>query len=297
MDFISSIVDQTMMNHGASADVIKARGGVLRSVVRTTPGLLSNRNAKNLRWSKEEDAFINDSFGKLDMSEIGERIGRSQNAIKIRQFRKGFRPATKQQGWMTAHQVCLLLGVDSHTVPGWIRNGILPGEYIASTFENNKTLRVKIDDLKLWLTRPKNFPYVRVERMKPGYYRRLVEKAHERWGDEWLSMRQFADMHGIECTRLVSKKMMRGELPGVHIKHLCGRHEANWAYWFIRRSVAESWTRPRLTDVRIEWVTPAADAFLLKMNAEGVSAPEIARMMKQNAKTVDYRIRKLKGGK
>jgi hypothetical protein len=295
MDFISSLVDQTMMEHGASIDVIKARGGNIRSVVRSHPRKLVSQNVYNMRWTKEEDAFINANFGILTMKQIGEHIGRSENAIKIRQFRKGFNPATKQPGWLTAHQVCILLGVDSHTVPGWIRNGIMPGEYIATSHESQQTLRIKIDDLKFWLTRPKNFPYVRVERMKPGYFRRLVEKAHKRWGDEWINMRQFADMHGLKCTRLLSKKMLLGQLPGVHIRHLGGRDNGYWAYWFIQRSFAEKWTRPKLTDIRVAWITPAADAFMLKMHAEGLTVPEIARMMKQKAKTVDYRIRKLKG--
>ncbi len=296
MDFILTLVDQTLMEHGSSASVIKARGGMVRSVVRVNQNKVINRNSKSLKWTKDEDAFINANLGKLTMVQIGEHIGRSENAIKIRQFRKAFRPATKQAGWMTAHQVCLLLGVDSHTVPGWIRNGILPGEYIASTYVKNKTLRVKIEDLKFWLTRPKNFPYVRVERMKPGYFRRLVEKAHERWGDEWISMRQFADMHGVEDVKTVTKKLMSKELPGVHIRHLGGRGGNRWALWFIRRSIAEKWIRPRVTDLKCKWITPAADAFMMKMKSEGKTSVEISRMMKQNHRTVDYRIRRLKGG-
>jgi hypothetical protein len=293
MDFISSLVDQTIMDHGSSARVIKARGGTIRSVVRSNPGKYIHQNTKSLRWTKEEDAFIQTSMGKMTLAQIGEQIGRTENAIKIRQFRKGFRAASKQAGWMTAHQVCELLGVDSHTVPGWIRNGILKGEYIASTYEKNKTLRVNIEDLKFWLTRPKNFPYVRVERMKPGYLRRLVEKAHERWGDEWINMRQFADMHRVDDVKTVTKKLENGKLPGVHIVHLGGRGGAGWALWFIQRSIAEKWIRPRVNDLKTKWFTPAADAFMLRM--EGLTAPEIARMMKRSAKTVDYRIRRLKG--
>jgi DNA-binding CsgD family transcriptional regulator len=292
MDFITAFVDQAMIANGADPAVITARGGSVRGV--TTNG--ENRsiiiNSRQPRWTDEENEFMAANLGRMTLAEIGAALGRTENAVKVHQVRCGFKAPTRQPGWLTAHQVCNLLGVDSHVIPGYIRDGIIPGEFVA--FDNRRVMRVKFEDLKYWITRPQNFPYIKMERMKPGYLRRLVEKAHARWGDEWITMREMAEMHGIDDVKMVTNHFMKGHLPGLHILNLSGRDKGGWGYWFVRRSVAEKWIRPRLSDLRVDWATPAARDFMLRMSAQGFNSAQIGKMMKRPQKTVNYLIRKFK---
>lgn len=286
---LDRIVDASLVSCGFPTEMIKANGGrVCGAVGKVSKGKMPG-------WTPEEDDFARRSIGIHSEAEVAAMLGRTENGVRVRSKRKGFTPPSRMNGCISANKASLMLGVDIHALKGWIVRGIFPAQPANTPLR--KIYLVNLEEMKYWITRPNHWPYFKVKKMKPGYLRRLVEKAQARWGDEWLTMRQMADMHGISDVGVVNVQFERGRLPGLQVYHIGGRNKGGWAYWFVRRSVAESWVRPRYTDPKSKWITPAADAFMLRMDAEGLTAPAIGRMMKQNARTVDYRIRLLKGGK
>src|SRR3989304_60157 len=53
------------------------------------------------RWGAWEDEFVQANLGLLSLDAIGRRLGRSANAIKIRQVRQGWRAPSRREGWLT----------------------------------------------------------------------------------------------------------------------------------------------------------------------------------------------------
>ena len=283
---ISQIVDDALISSGYSPAVLQAKGGKLRAITGAC------RTVRNPNWIKEEDDLIRTRLGDLSYGEIGSIIGRSSNAVMVRAKRLEAGGPTHRSGWITIHKASILIGVDVHSFSGWVKHGIIKGEIAKTTYQN--VTMVNFEYLKYWLTRPNHWPYFKVKKMRPGYLRNLVEKAQQRWGDEWLTTRQMADMHGMAYVNLINFHIRAGKIPGLHCPFIGGRHEAGWSLCFVRRSVAEKWKRPTQKDIRVEWVTPSAIEFMLKKNAEGLTAVEIARMMKRGKRQVDNYIRKFR---
>ncbi len=271
-----------------------AGGGLGRGVVVGA----GERPKRAARWTAEELAFVRDQLGALGLVETARRLGRSVNAVKIKQVRGGLRPALRAEGWLTACQVARLLGVDGHTVVGWLDCGVLPGGEPAPTL-GRLVRRVRVTTLKRWLTRPETWVYVRVERMRPGALRRLVELAQGRWGDVWWDLRQAADYHGCD-TKDVLRYIHAGRLTGVQAWNQGGRQvQPGWSRWYVRRSEAMGLVvfRGRGSGHELVW-SERADAFLRRGRAEGRTIRDLARMMRWPEKRVAYRLRllRLEGG-
>lgn len=289
-DLFDIIVTDAMLDNGASPAVLASRGPVVRGK-KLKEGVTVSKN--QIRWTEEEDQFLRDCLGKMPLKEIAQSVGRSENALKIRYTRMGYKSPTKIAGWVTSHKACRLLGVDNHAVPNWFRLGMIPGRYAYTS--NRDIIMISLADLKFWATRPQHWPYFKVERMPPGHLRRLVEKAQDRWGDEWLTTAQVAEMKGLPCAKTVLTDIKHGNVPAIQCRHIGGRDEGSWAYWFIRKSDALAYKHPtRASSSTKPWYTDRADAFLRQLVAEGKTAPQAARLMKQNERYLSSRMSKIR---
>lgn len=286
---IDTLVSDAQLATGADLDVIGTRVGFARSAPRQTGG-------RPARWTRAEDDFLRENLTRLGIAECARILGRAENAVKIRFTRKQIPAPSKGAGWLTAHQAARLLGIDAHKTAGWIDAGIMPG-HLAPWSERGIRL-VSITQLKMWLIRPETWIYIDVAKIQHPSLRRLVQLAQARWGDEWLSMKAVAALLGCDHKN-VYQHILRGNLRAIQARHLGGRDEMQWAFWFVRRSDAErvvirlgkgNGFRPDR-----EWPA-AADAFMLRMHAEGKSYADIGRMMKWSEKRVGYRVRVLKAG-
>jgi hypothetical protein len=95
--------------------------------------------------------------------------------------------------------------------------------------------------LRRWIVSPISWLYFNTEHIQDPHLARLVELAQERWGDEWLTTRQVADLKGT-TTRQIGQTIFRRQLPAVHVVGKDGRHEnGKWAFWGVKRSDAEAW--------------------------------------------------------
>src|SRR6266436_8303078 len=93
--------------------------------------MLQKPQAKAPRWSADELSKIEKLLPFHSADKDGEMLGRSGNAIKIIRQRKGIKASSKSEGWMTANQVRILLGmVDGRPVIGWIKKGLVFGHQI-----------------------------------------------------------------------------------------------------------------------------------------------------------------------
>lgn len=285
---MDAIVTNTMLDHGASPEKLVARGGMIRRTKKQGSG------NKRIPWSSSEEQYLKDHLGKVPLEEIASVLGRSENALKIRFSRKGYPSPSRLDGWLSMSRAGRLLGLDTHKAKNWFRLGILPGK-IAHTKDRYVAI-INMQDLKRWVTRPENWPYIKVGRMLPGHLRRLVEKAQARWGDEWLTTRQVAEMYGIPNSKTVMQDIKRGRLPAIQCRHMDGRHAGGWAYWFVRKSEALKYDHRLYTHQGAAkiWYTDRAEAFLIRLIAEHKNSGDAARLMKQDQRYLSYKMHSLR---
>ncbi len=246
--------------------------------------MLQTPQAKAHRWSEDELSKVEMLLPFHSADQVGKMLGRSGNAIKIIRQRKGIKASSKSEGWMTANQVRILLGmVDGRPVIGWIKKGFVFGHQIIG----DSTWMVHEISLRRWVTSPLSWAYFDPSGITDEKLAHLVKLAQKRWNDTWLSTRQVAAMKGTD-TKTVLMAIKRGKLPGIHIHEKDGRHtDAAWAFWAVKRSDAEHW----------EHNAPAFDlldelhAFMLLGRAIGLSNERIGILCDLSRETINKRMR------
>ncbi len=239
--------------------------------------------AKAQRWSEDDLDKVEKLLPFHSAEEVGKVLGRSGNAVKIIRQRRSIKAGSKSEGWLTANQVRLILGMpDGRPVIGWIKKELVLGHQI----NGNTTWLVHKVSLRRWVTSPLSWAYFDPAGITDKKLARLVARSRQRWNDAWLSTRQVADMKGTE-TKAVLMAIKRGQLPGVHIREKDGRHAgATWAFWAVKKSDAEKW----------EYKAPAFDlmdelhAFMLLGNAIGLSNERIGLVCSLSEETVNKRM-------
>lgn len=289
---IDTLVSDAQIETGTSAEWLQERGMIARPRIQELPA--GRKRVKQPYWTEEEEQFYLDHVSSMRLEEIAQALGRSEHAVKCHRFRKGLPSHRRTPGYLTTHQVAVLLGIDSHAPPIWVDHGIMPGELVP--LDNMKMRRVRLEDFKRWLVRPESWVYFKVERIKNPSLQRLVRLAQERWGDEWWSTRQAADFLGLD-PKDIERQIRLGKIRGIQAKLLGGRDFIQgWALWFVRKSEAaqikirrNGSTEPSGRD---GW-SPRANAYILQARAEGMEYQGIAARMKWKQKRVEYRAKRL----
>ena len=245
-------------------------------------GMAHTPSRKAPRWSDKDLAKVKDLLPYHSPKIVGQMLGRSEDAIKIMRQRQHIKAGSKSEGWLTANRVMKFLGMpDARPVIGWVKKGLVLGHQI----NGDDTWLVHEISLRRWIVSPISWLYFDTARIQEPHLSRLVEIAQGRWGDEWLTTRQVADMKGT-TTRQVGQTIFRGQLPAVHIVSKDGRHEnGKWAFWGIKRSDAEAWHFKQPTYDLMD----RRHAFILLAGAIGLSSKSIGKMVNLSHSTTYQR--------
>lgn len=235
-------------------------------------------------WTPDEDAYLSSQIGRLTLAQIGEAIGRSENAVKVRQVRKQLPSASKRPGRYTGHQAGHILGLDIHAVCALHRRGILrfdvlPGE--------KGILSIRRVSLWVWAVNPEHWIYILPARVRDVRLRRLIELRAARWDDEWWTTGQVERYYGLAGSTTVTAAIHRGRIPA-----------RRWGNWWIKRSdaLAHPFRTGKGMTTGYDW-SVRGDEFLLRAHDEwGLTYAAIARLMKWPEKRVTYRYYCLTGG-
>lgn len=275
---LDSIADEAAARSGASPLVLSARG------VRLRPGLRKFRlSPKGAIWMEDEKAFLRANIGVLSDAEIGARLGRSAEAIKIRRTRLGYPAPTLRPGWMTANRAAWWLGSDVHAVCMLIRRGLLPAQVLPG---ESGILVLRKVSLYRFAVCPENWIYFRRTKVRDPHLRRLIEIQAARWDDEWWTPGQVGDYLGLKCNgvnHLVRKGVLRAK---------------RWGNWWIKKSEV---TRPGLViwtgkgSAGYTW-KPDVDAFLILGYAAGLSYTALNRLIGWPHRTAEHRLHLLRQG-
>lgn len=234
-------------------------------------GMAQAPSRKAPRWSEKDLAHLKELLPYYSPKIVGPLLGRSEDAVKIVRQRQHIKASSKSEGWLTANRVMQLLGMtDARPVIGWVKKGLVLGHRIAG----DDTWMVHEISLRRWIVSTRSWVYFDTTRIQDLHLARLVELAQERWGDEWLTTRQVADLKGT-TTRQIGQSICRGAIPAIHVIGKDGRHEnAAWSFWAVKRSDAEAWHfKPPAFDL-----TDRMHAFILLAGAIGLSGMNIAKL-------------------
>lgn len=162
-------------------------------VLRAHLGLLNEEQLGRLRGEVPSQHVLDD-LGCLTLEQIGQRIGRSAAAVKIRIGRNGWPPLLKNPQWLTARDVGLAMGVDSHSVGKWIERGYLEADVFP--YEGRVVHRVRREELRRFVADPENWAYYRPAKIADRELRGLASSVRD--GKEYVTTRQLARRLG--CT-------------------------------------------------------------------------------------------------
>ncbi len=235
------------------------------------------------RWSQEELILLEQLLPYKTYSEISAIMGRSKNALHVAQVRKRVPAPSKRIGWLTGRMVADTLGSDIHAICAMNSRGILKMETLPGP---RHILRMRKISLYVWACDPMHWPYFRQNHVTDPHLKRLIELRKERWADEWWSIGRVAKYFHTG-SNTISKRIRDGKLEAV-----------DWGNYWIRSSVAMKLKiiTGKGHGVKRNW-SPGADAYILQARAEGDSYAVIAKRMKLNGKTIEYRYRVYLKGK
>lgn len=196
------------------------------------------RRAKEPRWTKDEERFLQDNLGYLTDTEIGAALGRTENAIKVHRVRDmGLYGPSKAPGVITARKAADMLGIDMHKTAYWVDQGLIPGRRMAG----ERVIRlITRADLDHWVLNTDNWIYFDIYGIQDPRLRKMAIRHAKYWGDAWLKTEDVAELHGVQ-TSDVKRYIQKGWISARQTKlSLGGRDpQMTWARWFILRSEAE----------------------------------------------------------
>jgi hypothetical protein len=237
------------------------------------------------RWTPDEDAYLRSHLGYLTDAEMGQALGRTATAVHLRWDRDmGLPGPSKAADVLTARRAAKLLGIDEHKIAHWVDAGLLTGRLMAGARTKNHTIRLIDRTLfRHWVLNPMNWVYFDPKKVPDPELRRMLKKRAARWGDEWWTIRQVADYHGVSHKN-VQQTIRRGKLRSFHLPiSRSGRHwDRAWSNHFVRRSdaLAAGFYQGKGNHKPVRF-TPAADEWILKAREElGMTFIAIGRTMK-----------------
>jgi len=258
---------------------------------------LASGGAYHRHWTKEEEQFLAEHIGRMTDAEIGEKIDRTENAVKVHRVREmGIKGPSKAAGLVTAHQASKLLGLLERRKPAyWVDRGLLRGWLMPA---RRKIRLIDRSDLERFVVNPMNWIYFDIDQVRDARLLRLISLRKERWGDEWWTTPQVAAHHGVH-TKDVTRVIKHGKLPAVQTELSLGARSENrrWSYWFVLRSDAIAFNFITRSNPKRRFST-AAEAWILKARDElGWNFPRISRGMKvHSAELVRLHYYRMKGG-
>ncbi|HVN67065.1 MAG TPA: hypothetical protein VMT55_01730 [Candidatus Sulfotelmatobacter sp.] len=224
--------------------------------------LVAKKRNRSRFWTKAEEDFLRENYGRLSETEIGRRLGRTQPSIENHVKRELHLTApSKDPRILTAEHVAMGIGVDGKTVHMLCDRGILPARrQAAARAKPGYERAIRLVDRMLfmkWLLLPAHWIYFKPERVgkmirrgKRAYTEIYDHKfwdqaavalarAKRKWKDKWLNSTQAARI--LKCNR-------RSINRGIHARTLKATRWGNW--WILRSNLPKTGT----IDATGKWV-------------------------------------------
>ena len=109
-----------------------------------------NRPIRNYKhWTFEEDDFLENKWGKMDVEKLAKRLKRSVRAVEHRAVDLGLGGLYKTGEYWMASEVAKVIGVYRSTVCNWINKHGLKAKKV--NYRSQARYRIDLKDLIKWL--------------------------------------------------------------------------------------------------------------------------------------------------
>lgn len=113
---------------------------------------------RNKSWTKDEENYLVDNWGTYSLTNISNKLNRSENAILNKVFRLKLGSFLENGDYITVRQLFMALGhneFDTYKIKSWIENRKLP---IKQKLINEKRVKViTLNDFWKWAEKNKSF--------------------------------------------------------------------------------------------------------------------------------------------
>lgn len=186
---LNEVATLSHLSDGVRPDYLLANGAS-KEVVERFNGLPTTTAGRRIAWTKDEEKFVSDNLPYLPAELIGQKLGRTAHAIKIRRSR---RVLGKTKVGYCANEVAQILGkADAKVIVSLIKLGHLRGRL--------RPLKTAIwditeTDLLRFVMNPNNWVFFDTERVYHPKLRKAIEYTRKKWNDEWWKPSQAAAYH------------------------------------------------------------------------------------------------------
>lgn len=110
------------------------------------------------KWTKEQEAYLEDRWGMTSIATIAKNLGRSENAVIVRARRMGLGGFLDAGDYVTWNQLSIALGYGAaytYKLKSWVKNRNFPMR--TKQVKNNKFRVVYLDEFWKWADKNRNF--------------------------------------------------------------------------------------------------------------------------------------------
>lgn len=268
-----ALLEGALASGRSMGQIVRQFGGPAAIAAGYNGGRPANVTLSNT-WTTADQAYLEQWAGVLSDVQLGQQLGRSPVAIKIRRKRSGLPSPTTHEDYVTANIVSRKLGVCVKAVCKWIDRGYMKAD--PAPLADRLVWRMRRSYFYAWALNPDNwilfYRSIRnPSRIRDTKLRQLILRRAEQWGDEWWTAGEVAKYHRVE-QQDINRYIHAGKLPAVR-----------WNNWMVRRSDA---TNPNLifykgkgSDAFNRNSTARRDAFIVLAVAVGLPYQQISNMM------------------
>jgi len=182
-------------------------------------------------WKPEELEILATEYGRMPAVELGKKLGRSPNALKVVSYRK-LEGLNQRSNIYTARAVASILGIAcSKTIVQWMNKGYIKGQRASFAYGATLCWRFEYDDILQCI---KTRPWLcNLDKMEQSYFRAVVLQEYER--DPWYNTREAAAFFGRIDINVIHRYIARGWLEAFRLP-VTGKHGHGCWGWGIRKS-------------------------------------------------------------
>lgn len=238
------------------------------------------------RWTKEDEAYLEDRWGNTSIKAIANRLERSENAVIVRAQRIGLGAFLEAGDYVTWNQLSIALGygaADTYKMKSWVRNRGFP---IRTKRVKNNTFRIVYLE-EFWEWAEKNRSFLNFSKFEPYALGAEPEWVEEKRKQDILSERQYrktpwtkSEDHRLEI--LVKKQRFSYR----EIAEKLNRTEGAVMRRLLDLNIKD---RPLRADNHIKW-TDREFQRLGQMLVDGLNYEQMSDILGKSAKAIRGRV-------
>lgn len=131
------------------------------------------------RWTEQGETFLITERHRFSPKQMAQKLGRSENAVKLKLKRLGYKWIQGINGFLTMRAVSRIFGVDAKTVSWWIDSGWLKGSRFPVGMGPYRARKIAHEAIYDFIEDDRYWHLWQPVRMKPGDFREWAEESRD----------------------------------------------------------------------------------------------------------------------